>query len=49
MTGPAGIRIETVDLLGLSLGSLLGEAYGGQRSGWQALKSKATLTLKLAA
>jgi hypothetical protein len=48
-TGPAGTRVATVSLLGLSLGSPLGEAYGGQRSGWQAVKSQATLTLKLAA
>jgi hypothetical protein len=48
-TGPAGIRVATLSFLGLEVGSLLGEAYGGQRSGWQAVKSKGTLTLKLAA
>jgi hypothetical protein len=51
VTAPAGTRTVTRNLLGLEVpGPELGEAYGGQRSGWQSLaKSNGTLTLKLPA
>jgi hypothetical protein len=51
VTAPAGTRTISLNLLGLAVpGAEFGEAYGGQRSGWQALaKSNGTLTLKLPA
>jgi hypothetical protein len=51
VTAPAGTRTMSLNLLGLEVpGAEIGEAYGGQRSGWLALaKSNGTLTLKLPA
>jgi hypothetical protein len=51
VTAPAGTRTTSLNLLGIDVpGAEVGEAYGGQRSGWQALaKSNGTLTLKLPA
>jgi hypothetical protein len=50
-TVPANTRTMALNLLGIEvLGSQFGEAYGGQRSGWQALaKTNGKLTLKLPA
>jgi hypothetical protein len=49
LTAPTNTRTATSGLLGLDLGAQIGDAYGGQRSGWQSATKGKTLTLKLPA